>query len=126
MVQPELKETNMKRFLAVFTGTPDKFTQWMALPETERRRREAEGIAAWTKWVEDHAAVIDDVGGPLSRTKRIASEGITDVRNNLAGYTVLHAHSQEAAAALFRNHPHFTIFPGDAVEVMEVLPLPEV
>jgi len=25
---------------------------------------------------------------------------------------------------LFENHPHFSIFPGDAVEVMEVLPIP--
>jgi hypothetical protein len=29
-----------------------------------------------------------------------------------------------AAAKLFEGHPHFTIFPGDGVEVMEVLPIP--
>lgn len=114
----------MKRFLAVFTGTPEKFTQWMALSEVERKRREAEGMAAWQKWAEDHAAAIIDMGGPLSRTQRVAADGISDVRNNLGGYTVLHAESQEAAAALFRNHPHFMLFPGDAVEVMEVLPVP--
>lgn len=114
----------MKRFLAVFTGTPDKFSQWMALPEAERQRREVAGIAAWKKWAEDHADVIEDMGGPLSRTKRIAADGITDTRNNLGGYTVLRAESQEAAAQLFINHPHFTLFPGEAVEVMEVMPVP--
>ena len=114
----------MKRFLAVFTGTPDKLTQWMALSEAERKQREADGMAAWTKWAEDHASIIEDMGGPLSRTKRVASDGISDVRNNLGGYTVLRAESQEAAARLFINHPHFTLFPGDAVEVMEVLPVP--
>jgi len=31
----------------------------------------------------------------------------------------------EAAAKLFQSHPHFTIFPGDAVEVMECLNLTE-
>ena len=30
----------------------------------------------------------------------------------------------EAAAKLFERHPHFTIFPGDSVEIMECVPLP--
>ena len=34
------------------------------------------------------------------------------------------ADSHEAAAKLFENHPHFTIFPGESVEVMPVLPIP--
>jgi hypothetical protein len=34
------------------------------------------------------------------------------------------AESQEAAAQLFIQHPHFTIFPGEGVEVMEILPVP--
>ncbi|MDR3462508.1 MAG: hypothetical protein P4L76_09375 [Beijerinckiaceae bacterium] len=34
------------------------------------------------------------------------------------------AESPEAAAKLFENHPHFTIFPGESVEVMPVLPIP--
>jgi len=34
------------------------------------------------------------------------------------------AESHEAAANLFEGHPHFTIFPGDGIEVMEVLSIP--
>jgi hypothetical protein len=117
-------EANMKRYLAVFTGAPDGMARWQALSEAERKQREAQGIAAWNKWGVDHAASIVDMGGPLGRTKRVSKDGITDVRNNLAGFTVLTAASQEAAAALFRDHPHFTIFPGDGVEIMEVLPVP--
>ena len=33
--------------------------------------------------------------------------------------------SHEAAAKMFEGHPHFTIFPGEAVEIMEVLPIPD-
>lgn len=29
------------------------------------------------------------------------------------------------SAAMFVNHPHFTLFPGDAVEIMECLPIPQ-
>jgi len=42
----------------------------------------------------------------------------------MAAYVIVQAESHEAAAKLFENHPHFTIFPGDAVEIMECLPLP--
>jgi hypothetical protein len=41
-----------------------------------------------------------------------------------AGVTVVRAESHEAAAKLFENHPHFTHFPGESIEVMPVLPIP--
>jgi len=37
---------------------------------------------------------------------------------------VVKAKSQQDAAKLFLKHPHFMIFPGDRVEVMECLPIP--
>ncbi len=80
---------------------------------------------AWMKSGEDHSRSIAENGGPLGRTKRVSKDGIVDVRNNLAAYTVVRAESQEEAARMFLNHPHFTIFPGDAVEIMEVLPIPQ-
>ena len=43
----------------------------------------------------------------------------------IAGYVVVEAPTHEAAAQLFENHPHFAIFPGDSVEIMECLPIPE-
>ena len=41
-------------------------------------------------------------------------------------FMVVRADSHEAAAKLFEKHPHFTIFPGESVEVMPVLPIPDV
>jgi hypothetical protein len=114
----------MKRFLAVYTGTPEAMARWKSLPESERQKREAEGLAAWHRWVADNGPSIVEKDGPLGRTKRVTAAGIEDIRNNLALYTVVQAESQEAAARLFVGHPHFTIFPGDGVEVMEVLPVP--
>jgi hypothetical protein len=72
----------------------------------------------------EHMAIIVETGGPLGKTKRISKQGVADTRNNLAGFVVLQAESHDAAARLFLNHPHFTIFPGDGVEVMECLPIP--
>jgi hypothetical protein len=117
-------EVMMKRFLAVFTGSPNAMARWETLPESERRARESAGIAGWKKWATDNAASIVEMGGPLSKTKLISKDGISDIRNNLGAFTVVQAESQEAAARLFLKHPHFTIFPGEGVEVMEVLPIP--
>ncbi|HET9108224.1 MAG TPA: hypothetical protein VFN79_13670 [Steroidobacteraceae bacterium] len=113
-------------YLAVFLGskTSPRRAQWEALPEAERRAREREGMAAWQAWVEKHEASVVGMGGPLGKTKQVTSRGIEDTSNHLAAFTIVRANSHEAAARLFENHPHFSIFPGDAVEIMPVLPIP--
>jgi hypothetical protein len=63
-------------------------------------------------------------GGPLGKTKTITSRGIDDTSNGMGAFVVVRAESHEAAARLFENHPHFTIFPGESVDVMPVLPIP--
>lgn len=115
----------MPRFMAVYTGTPDGMDKWNKLDEATRKAREAEGLQAWMKWGETHKDKIVFDGGPLGKTKRIGKDGISDIRNNLAGYIVVEAASHEEAARMFENHPHFTIFPGEAVEVMPELPIPK-
>ena len=110
----------MKQFLAVYTGTAD--TQARAQPPTEDQI--AKGMAAWSDWMTRNAARIVDAGGPVGVTKRVSPEGVTDTHNNIAGYVVIEAASHAEAASLFEGHPHFSIFPGDAVEIMERLPIP--
>jgi hypothetical protein len=113
-------------FLAVFLGskTSAKMAAWIALPETERRAREQQGMAAWHAWVEKHQSAIVEMGGPLGKTKRVDAGGIADISNELGAFTVVRAASHEAAAKMFENHPHFAIFPGERVEIMPVLPIP--
>jgi hypothetical protein len=113
-------------YLAVFLGGKNspRMKAWMALPETERRTKEQQGMAAWKAWVEKHQAVISAMGGPLGKTKKISGRGIEDVSNEMGAFVVVQAESHEAAARLFEKHPHFTIFPGESVEVMPVLPIP--
>lgn len=114
----------MKNYLAVFTGTQAGMSKWKDMDDATRKQREQEGMAAWGKWMADHQSIILDSGGPLGKTKKTSKAGIEDISNNLSGYVKLRAESQEAAAKLFEDHPHFSIFPGDGVEVMEILPIP--
>ena len=114
----------MKRFLAIYIGTEAALEKWKKLDEEKRKELEASGIKAWMEWGIANSAAIVDQGSPLGKTKRASPQGITDIRNSMTGYVIIQAESQEAAAKLFENHPHFTIFPGDSVEIMECLPLP--
>ncbi|MFC3552133.1 hypothetical protein ACFOLC_14100 [Lysobacter cavernae] len=117
----------MKQFLAVYIGSEEAMAKsdWAKLDEAQQRERERAGIDAWWQWVDDHKAVIVDAGSPVGRTKRASAAGIDDTRNALCGYTLVRAQSHEDAARLFADHPHFTLFPGDSIEIMECLPLPE-
>lgn len=116
----------MKHFMAVYTGATAarERSGWDKLGNAERKKSEQEGMAAWMAWGEKHKAAIVYNGGPLGKTKRTGLNGVTDIKNNLAGFIVVQAESHEAAAKMFEGHPHFAIFPGDAVEIMEVLPIP--
>jgi hypothetical protein len=113
-------------YLAIFLGskTSPNRKAWDALAEAERGAKEREGMAAWKAWAEKHQGAIVSMGGPLGKTKKVSERGIEDAGNELAVFTVVRAESHEAAAKLFENHPHFTIFPGEAVEIMPVLPIP--
>ena len=117
----------MKKFMAVYTGSAAarEKSGWDAMDPEKRRQREQAGMQAWSAWVRANEKSIVDHGAPLGTTKRTSALGVSDTRNELAADTVVQAESHEAAAKLFENHPHFMIFPGDSVEVMECLPLPE-
>jgi hypothetical protein len=113
-------------YLAVFLGSKasPRMKAWMALSEAERHAKEQEGMAAWKAWVETHHASVCAMGGPLGKTKKITERGVEDVTNDMGAFIVVRAESHATAARLFEKHPHFTIFPGESVEVMPVLPIP--
>ena len=116
----------MKKFLAIYIGTPAGVEKagWNTMDPGKRKELEASGIKAWGEWMSTNRAAIVDPGGPLGKTKRTAAQGVSDTRNSMTGYVIVQADSHEAAARLFEHHPHFKIFPGESVEIMECLPIP--
>lgn len=116
----------MKQFLAVYMGSASEsaMTRWKTLDNKTKEEREKIGIAAWISWGERFKDSIVENGAPLGKTKLVNASGITDTKNLMAGYTIVRAESHEAAAKMFVEHPHFSLFPGESVEIMECLPLP--
>jgi hypothetical protein len=117
-------EIRMKKFLAIYLGSASALAQWKATDDQKRKEQEKAGMEAWMKWAKENEASIVDLGSPLGKTKRISAKGISDTKNEITAYTIVQAESHEAAAELFANHPHFMVFPGESVEVMECLPIP--
>ena len=114
----------MKTFLAIYMGGATKMSEWMTMEEGKRKKLESAGMSAWRDWMMTHQSVTVVQGGPLGKTKRTAAQGVSDTKNDMSGFVVVSAESHEAAARMFEKHPHFTIFPGDSVEIMEILPIP--
>ena len=113
-------------YLALFIGDKQGVKQaaWNALSVTERGMRTQQAIVAWQSWMTRHEKHIVSIGGPLGKTKRVDATGIEDNSNLIGAYTVVRASSHEDAAKIFIDHPHFTLFPGDSVEIMAVLSIP--
>lgn len=116
----------MKKFLAIYLGDANAPTRadWDRLDEEARQKKIAEGMKAWGDWMAANRAAVAVEGGPLGKTKRADARGISDTKNAMTGFVVIEAESHAEAARLFENHPHFTIFPGESVEIMECLPIP--
>lgn len=114
----------MKNFLAVFIGKEEAMKSWNQLSDAEKKTRGQKGMAAWQKWVKDHEKAIVFGGSPLGRTKKISAQGVSYFKNELCAYTIVQAKDHNSAAEMFLNHPHFTLFPGDSIELLECMPVP--
>ena len=115
----------MKKFLAIYIGSSSVREKAAQQTTDEDQLRDQRGMEAWGAWVTANIGSIVDHGSPVGKTKRASPDGISDTQNKITAYTIVQAASHEEAARMFENHPHFSIFPGDSVEIMECLPMPE-
>lgn len=116
----------MSKFLAVYTMKHEDFARFRSLSQAEQDAIDAKGIPQWIAWEERNAAHILNRGGMVGKTTRITREGIVSASNPICGYLIVEAESAEAAARLFEDHPHITVFPGDGVDIMPFVTDPPV
>ena len=82
-----------------------------------------EGMDGWMKWADLHKKDIVDLGAPLGKNKRVVKDGVSSVRNEVSGFSIVQAESHEAAAHIFKDSPHLVI-PGAYIEVLEWVEMP--
>jgi len=81
---------------------------WLQLAEDERKAQEVQMQSEWNAWMENHKSFLLETAG-VGKPKRITAQGIEDARNDIMMYSFVEADSLEAAADIFKDHPHFGI-----------------
>ncbi|MDN2579030.1 hypothetical protein [Aquibium sp. ELW1220] len=114
----------MPRFLAVYTMKPEDLARFRCMPKADQDAVDTVGMKQWADWEARNAASFPDRGGMVGRTLRVTKDGVAAASNPFCGCIVVGAETIEAAARLFEDHPHFTIFPGDGVDIMPFLTAP--
>ena len=79
------------------------------------------GLKASEEWSKRNAATIVGTDVMAGKTKRVTKTGVVDAQNQIAGFLIVEATDIAAAASLFRDHPHFTVFPGDCIDIIPVV-----
>ena len=108
----------MPRFVAVYTMKPEDVAAFRARPKSEQDAIDRVGLKAWEEWDKRNAAAIVATHVMVGKTRRVTKSGIADAQNQIAGFLIVEAADIAAAAGLFQDHPHITVFPGDGIDVM--------
>ncbi|HEU4408585.1 MAG TPA: hypothetical protein VFS43_25210 [Polyangiaceae bacterium] len=72
------------------------------------------------EWDKRNAAAIVATDVMVGKTTRVTKSGVASAQNQTAGFLIVEA-ADIAAARLFQDHPHITVFPGDGIDVMPVV-----
>lgn len=106
------------KFFVTYQMPHTGLDEWMKLPEEVRKTQEVQMQSDWNTWMEAHKTSLTESAG-VGKPKRITAAGVEDSRNDIMMYSFVEAASLEAAADMFKDHPHFGI-PGGWIEVMSV------
>lgn len=110
---------DMKKFVALYMAPVGSMDEMMksATPEQKEQQNKS-----WNTWMDAHKKDISDMGAPLGKNMRVTSKGVSAVRNEISGYTIVHAETHEAAAKIFMDNPMFKM-EGTFVDVLEIMPM---
>lgn len=98
------------KFFVTFNIPSASIQEWMSTVDEATRKEQTEKMMAdWKTWMEDHKDSIVDPGLPVGKTKRVTKAGIADAKNDLNWFLIVEADSQDAAADMFKDHPHLQI-----------------
>jgi len=107
----------MQKFLVLYMAPLASMDAMMRDMNEEKAKK---GMDEWSKWMADHKDMFADMGAPAGKNLRVTAQSASEVRNEINGYSIVHAESREAAAKMFEGMGHFDI-PGAYVEVMPLV-----
>ena len=113
----------MKHFTAIYQMPVEALNDWMAKSPEERKSAEEKVQGEWNVWTAAHKdTVLNTIS--LGKTLRVSKDGVVPTKNGMMLSSYVQAESTEAAADLFKDHPHLQL-PGATIDVMEANQLPQ-
>jgi hypothetical protein len=108
----------MSKYLLLYRGPATPMQDFT--PE-----QSAEQTQAWGDWMGRVGANLSDAGAPFGERAAVADDGSSPVPSDQNGYSIVEAHSLDAARSLLKGHPFLA---GDgrgrfSVEVFELVPM---
>jgi hypothetical protein len=111
----------VKKFMVLYMASGAEFEKMMKDSTPEEQKK---GMDAWMKWMNSNKKSIVEGGAPLGKTKRVDAKGVSNMKNEVGGYSVVQAESHDAATKIFgKDHPHLHL-PGAWIEIVEIMPMP--
>ena len=117
----------VNKFLAIFTCAENSVAHeaWKKLSRDEQQSLSEKGMTATDEWFDKHKEQIVDKGAMLGEnTTLVDKNGIKTIPSKMGYFLIIKAASRDEAAQMFINHPHFTFFPGDGIEIIELTNTP--
>lgn len=109
----------MTKYMAMYMASKPTIDQMMkATPEQMKS-----GMDAWMAWSKKNAKAIVELGAPLGKTKHVDKTGVSDTKNEITGYSIVQADSFDAAAKIFKDHPHLGMA-GTWIDLLECVSIP--
>ena len=105
----------MKKFVAIYNAPSAALDEMKKSMDAEQSKAMMD---SWKNWMEANAASFVDQGAPLGKNMRVTKDGVESVRNEINGYSVVQAESQEEATKIFMSNPQLQM-PGAYIEVLE-------
>jgi hypothetical protein len=102
----------VSKFLVLYRA-PISARQQLESSTPEQRQA---GMELWQAWSSNAGSAIVDLGAPLGDGILV---GDGESYNDIAGYSILEADSEQALVGLLRDHPHFHA-PGGQIEAHEM------
>ena len=110
----------MKKFMALYMARASAIEAMMKNAKPEDMKA---AMNAWVAWDNANKSTIVELGAPLGKTRRIEPSKVSDMKNDITGYSILQGDSAGSVAKVFKDHPHLQM-DGAWIELIEVMPLP--
>lgn len=82
------------------------------------------GMKPWIDWYEKLGDAVIDQGNPTGNAHKITKDGVSVLKSEVAGYTIIEAETMNKAQELLKDHPHLEWEEGNGLQVLEIFDLP--